>query len=71
MKLVIQDDSGKVIGMIDAVSRGKERPFSSGSTGYYVSGKVNMPSVIDGESKTHQVTCSIVEIGTKGRFQTK
>ena len=69
LKLVIQDDNGKVLGMVDATSRGKDKPFSSGSTGYYVNGKVALPSVTDGESRTHQISCSIVEIGTKGRFQ--
>jgi hypothetical protein len=69
LKLVIQDDNGKVLGMVDATSRGKDKPFSSGSAGYYVNGKVTLPSVTDGESRTHQISCSIVEIGTKGRFQ--
>ncbi len=69
VKLVIQDDNGKVLGMVDATSRGKDKPFSSGSAGYYVNGKVAIPSVIDGESRTHQVSCSIVEVGTKGKFQ--
>lgn len=71
LKIVIQDEEGKVLGMVDAASRGKERPFSSGSVGYYVSGKVSVPSVVDGVSKTHQISCSMVEIGTKGRFETK
>jgi hypothetical protein len=69
LKLVIQDDDGKVLGMVDASSRGKDKPFSSGSAGYYVSGKVSLPSVTDGESRTHQISCSMVEIGTKGKFQ--
>jgi len=69
LKLVIQDDNGKVLGMVDATSRGKDKPFSSGSAGYYVNGKVSLPSVIDGESKTHQVSCSLVEVGTKGKYQ--
>jgi len=69
LKLVIQDDNGKVLGMVDATSRGKDRPFRSGSAGYYVNGKVALPSVTDGESRTHQISCSIVEIGTKGRFE--
>jgi len=69
LKLVIQDDNGKVLGMIDATSRGKVKPFSSGSAGYYVNGKISLPSVIDGEARTHQVSCSIVEIGTKGKYQ--
>jgi len=71
LKLVIQDDNGKVLGMVDATSRGKDKPFSSGSAGYYVNGKVTLPSVIDGEGRTHQVSCSIVEIGTKGKFPVK
>jgi len=37
--------------------------------GYYVNGKVTLPSVTDGESRTHQISCSMVEIGTKGRFE--
>ena len=45
LKLVIQDDNGKVLGMVDATSRGKSKPFSSGSAGYYVNGKVTLPSV--------------------------
>jgi hypothetical protein len=69
LKLVIQDDNGKVLGMVDATSRGKTKPFSSGSAGYYVNGKISLPSVIDGESKTHQISCSMVEIGTKGKFK--
>jgi hypothetical protein len=69
LKLVIQDDNGKVLGMVDATSRGESKPFSSGSAGYYVNGKMSLPSVIDGEGKTHQISCSIVEIGTKGKFQ--
>ena len=69
LKLVIQDDNGKVLGMVDATSRGMEKPFSSGSAGYYVNGKVSLPSVVDGESRTHQVSCSIVEIGTKGKYK--
>jgi len=69
LKLVIQDDNGKILGMVDATSRGKSRPFSSGSAGYYVNGKMALPSVIDGESRTHQISCSIVEVGTKGKFQ--
>ena len=69
LKLVIQDDNGKVLGMVDATSRGKSKPFSSGSAGYYVNGKIALPSVVDGESKTHQISCSMVEIGTKGKFQ--
>ena len=69
LKLVIQDDNGKVLGMVDATSRGKTKPFSSGSAGYYVNGKMSLPSVIDGEGKAHQISCSIVEIGTKGKFQ--
>ncbi len=68
LKLVIQDDNGKVLGMIDATSRGKSKPFSSGSAGYYVNGKISLPSVIDGETRTHQVSCSIVEVGTKGKY---
>jgi hypothetical protein len=28
-----------------------------------------LPSVTDGESRAHQISCSIVEIGTKGKFQ--
>ena len=71
LKLVIQDDNGKALGMVDATSRGRDRPFSSGSAGYYVNGKVTLPSVVDGEGRTHQVSCSIVEIGTKGKFQVK
>jgi hypothetical protein len=71
VKLVIQDDNGKVLGMVDATSRGKDKPFSSGSAGYYVNGKVSLPSVLDGEVRTHQISCSIVEIGTKGKFQVK
>ena len=71
LKLVIQDDNGKVLGMVDATSRGRDKPFSSGSAGYYVNGKISLPSVVDGESKTHQVSCSIVEIGTKGKYQVK
>lgn len=69
LKLVIQDDNGKVLGMVDAASRGKTKPFSSGSAGYYVNGKVSLPSVIDGETRTHQISCSLVEIGTKGKYQ--
>jgi hypothetical protein len=69
LKLVIQDDNGKVLGMIDATSRGTVKPFSSGSAGYYVNGKILLPSVIDGETKSHQVSCSIVEVGTKGKYQ--
>ena len=69
LKIIIQDEDGKTLGMVDATSRGKERPFSSGSVGYYINGKVSVPSVVDGESKTHQISCSIVEVGTKGRFQ--
>jgi len=69
LKLVIQDDDGKVLGMVDATSRGKDRPFSSGSVGYYVNGKIAIPSITDGESRTHQISCSIVEVGTKGKFQ--
>ena len=65
LKLVIQDDNGNVLGMVDATSRGKSKPFSSGSAGYYVNGKIALPS----ESKTHQISCSMVEIGTKGKFQ--
>ena len=68
LRLVLQDDNGKVLGMVDATARGADRPFSSGSTGYYVNGKVSLPSVVDGETKTHQVSCSIVEIGTKGKY---
>ncbi len=71
LKLVIQDDNGKVLGMVDATSRGRDKPFSSGSAGYYVNGKISLPSVVDGESKTHQVSCSIVEIGTKGKYQAR
>lgn len=69
LKLVIQDDNGKVLGMVDATSRGKTKPFSSGSAGYYVNGKVSLPSVLDGEQKVHQISCSMVEIGTKGKFE--
>jgi hypothetical protein len=69
LKLVIQDDAGKVLGMVDAVPRGKDKPFSSGSAGYYINGKVSLPSVIEGESRPHQISCSMVEIGTKGKFQ--
>ena len=69
LRLVIQDDNGKVLGMVDATSRGRDRPFSSGSAGYYVNGKMALPSVIDGEGRTHQISCSIVEIGTKGKFK--
>jgi hypothetical protein len=68
LRLLIQDDDGKVLGMVDATSRGKEKPFSSGSAGYYVNGKMTLPSVVDGESRAHQISCSIVEIGTKGKF---
>ena len=71
VRLVIQDDDGKVLGMVDATARGKDRPFSSGSTGYYVNGKVSLPSVVDGEVKNHQISCSMVEIGTKGKYQKK
>jgi len=71
LKLVIQDDNGKVLGMVDATSRGKTKPFSSGSAGYYVNGKISLPSVIDGEQKVHQISCSMVEIGTKGKFEAK
>jgi hypothetical protein len=70
LRLVIQDENGKVLGMIDAIARGKDKPFSSGSAGYYASGKVSLPSVVDGGGKPHQVSCSLVEIGTKGKFQT-
>ena len=69
LKLIIQDDTGRVLGMVDAVSRGKDRPFSSGSAGYYVNGKITLPSVIDGEARTHQISCSMVEVGTIGKFQ--
>jgi hypothetical protein len=69
LKLVIQDDNGNVLGMVDATSRGRDRPFSSGSVGSYVNGKVAIPSVVDGESRTHQISCSIVEVGTKGKYQ--
>ncbi len=69
LKIVVQDDTGKVLGMVDATSRGKDRPFSSGSAGYYVNGKISLPSVVDGEARTHQISCSMVEIGTKGKFK--
>ncbi|MDA4118787.1 MAG: hypothetical protein OK455_10660 [Thaumarchaeota archaeon] len=69
LKIIIQDDDGKVLGMIDATNRGKEKPFSSGSAGYHVNGKASLPSVIDGENKPHQINCSMVEIGTKGKFE--
>lgn len=69
LRLVIQDDNGKVLGMVDATSRGKNRPFSSGSAGYYVNGKITLPSVIDGEGRTHQISCSMVEVGTKGKYE--
>jgi hypothetical protein len=71
LKIVVQDDNGKVLGMIDATSRGKARPFSSGSVGYYVNGKMSLPSIVDGEGKTHQISCSMVEVGTKGKFEPK
>lgn len=71
LRIVIQDEAGKVLGMIDATPRGKERPFSSGSAGYYVNGKVSLPSVVDGQTKSHQVSCNMVEIGTKGTFEPK
>ena len=69
LRLVIQDDAGKIVGMLDATLRGKDRPFSSGSVGYFVSGKVGLPSVVDGANKSHQISCSMVEVGTKGNFQ--
>ena len=69
LKFVVQDDNGRVLGMVDATSRGRDKPFSSGSAGYYVSGKIGLPSVLDGETKTHQISCSLVEIGTKGKLQ--
>ncbi len=69
LKLVIQDDAGKVLGMIDVTPRGKDKSFSSGSVGYYVNGKVSLPSTIDGVGKPHQISCSMVEIGTKGKYQ--
>lgn len=69
LKLVIQDDSGKVLGMIDVTSRGKDKPFSSGSVGHHVNGKLSLPSTVDGDGKPHQISCSMVEIGTKGRFR--
>ena len=68
LKLVIQDDNGRVLGMVDATSRGSDKPFSSGSAGYYVNGKITLPSVIDGEGRTHQKNCSMLQIGTKGKF---
>jgi len=37
------------------------KPFSSGGVGYFGAGKV----IIDG--KRYQVSCSVVEIGSKGR----
>lgn len=69
LRIVVQDDNGKVLGMVDATSRGKDRPFSSGSIGYYVNGKMNLPSILDGDVKAHQISCSIVEVGTKGKYQ--
>jgi hypothetical protein len=71
LRIVIQDDDGKVLGMVEGTLRGKEKPFSSGSAGYYFNGKVGLPSVVDGGNKPHQINCSMVEIGTKGRFEPK
>ena len=55
LKLVIQDDNGKVLGMVDASSRGKDKPFSSGSAGYYVNGKVTLLGIVKTEALKTQV----------------
>ena len=39
---------------------GSEREFKTGSRGYFVSGKVNGT-----DGKRYQVSCNIVEIGSK------
>jgi hypothetical protein len=42
LKLVIQDDNGKVLGLVDATYRGKDKPFSCGTAGYHVNGKLEI-----------------------------
>lgn len=53
------DDDGKVIGIFPFEKRGKDNPFSSGSTGYHANGKL----LIGG--KKHQVNLLLIEIKPK------
>ena len=52
----------------DAVNAWKKanpnRPFDSGKTGYNASGKIELLTADGAESKTHQVSFNLVEIGS-------
>jgi hypothetical protein len=61
-KVVFTDSDGKALDMLSLERRGESNPFKSGSIGFYAGGKV----LIDGVR--YQVSCSIVEVGTKGKF---
>lgn len=61
MLVVKFEKDGDLADRLAADTRDADKPFSSGAEGYYTSGKIT----IDG--KRYQVSCSVVEIGSKGR----
>ena len=50
---------GSEEGVLNLEERGREHPFSSGSIGYYGSGKLSF------NDKKYQVSVTLVEIGSK------
>ncbi len=58
---VVEEKQVVVVKIEDQVIMATKRNFSTGSRGYYASGKV----LVDG--KMHQVSMNVVEIGSKGK----
>ena len=68
MKLILAADDGATLAEVTLGERDQNSPFSTGSIGYFASAKVEIPSVSGQGIARHQVSASVVEIGTKGLY---
>lgn len=59
LKLRLSDGSGMDYITVTCTERDHSNPFSSGSVGFFAGGKFEL------EGKRYQMTCSLVEIGSK------
>jgi len=57
--MIVRFEQGNEKPVLEADKRDAERPFKSGSRGWFASGKITL------DGKRYQVSCSVVEIGSK------
>jgi hypothetical protein len=64
IRLAILDADGDIIDTMPLTVRDSTRPFTSGSVGYFCSGKLSLRSV-SGDEARHQISMSAVETNSK------